>query len=293
MRRKHGLADKHPSLNQSKNFLPGQKLNNDINLIYSHYYTTPSMLNSGYQMDNPNRDPNDFIRGILDWMEPIVKFKKNLDFILGSTRSNCGFFPSQLPFGLPSQFDQFAGLLVPPETKIPFGFRTKLCRRCLQNISIEVHFDGEVNRHVCQAGKEDLGVAKKFSGPSAGVLFYTLSGLQKIRFDILHADSLSGDDLQGWEFIVSNPLNRNQKISLFSDYELNLSLDLDKLLCAIKRSSNRFWLKTLIEEGCIRLSQDELYSYLQWTKTATFAFIRVRYKGIIRSYFVNLVGQRL
>jgi hypothetical protein len=299
IRRIHGLERKRSSEIQRKIVPSSRRIHSDKTaytrpLFRLPYYSHTSAQNSRNQMDDSHFDPNDLMHGIVEWMKTIVEFKKNAEFIFGSTKPSSNFLPSPFHFGLT---DQSAAPYMAPEVRIPFGFRTRLCTRCLENTIIIVRFDREVNGHTCNASvnkswtiKDNFETVKKLSEHSGDLLFHTVSRFQNPTFDLLHADALKGDSLETREIVAPNPLNPEQKISMFSENERKITIDLDQILHENKGTFNDSWLKTLVQEGWAELEKSDLYSYLQLVKTATFAFFRIKYEDRIRLYFISLIG---
>jgi hypothetical protein len=294
MRRMHGIEVKRTSANLSKNVPQWQGFHRDKTQFHSQYQNDTYVQSSRYQTNGPNHDPNDVIRGMVDFMKPVVEFKKNVEFIFGSTKPNFSFFPSSL---LSSPPDQFAAPYPPPDTRIPFGYSTRLCYGCLKNVLVVVGFDREVDNHTCDGGinkspsiNDKSEIVKKLSEHSGDLLFHTVSTFQNSRFDILHAGTLSGNSLATRQIIAPNPLKPEQEISIFSENEKKIDLDLDAILHKNNGILTNYWLKNLVEEGWAKLDNADLYTYLHIVKTATFAFFRIKYKRGIKPYFLNLMG---
>jgi hypothetical protein len=238
MRRKHGAGGKSVPDSRIKVVSPGQAIrivntNHVRPLFNSPYYDDRFAQDSMHQMEGPHFDPNDLMRGTVEW-KTMIDFKKNVEIIFGLTKPSYNFPRSPLHFGLT---DLSAAPYMDPEARIPFGFRIRLCRVCLKNIPVTIQFDREISWHTCSPGvnwnptkKDNYEIIKKLCDNAGDLLFHTVSTFQNSKFDVLHADTLSGNSLAARRIIAPNPLKPEQEISIFSENEKKIDLDLDAIL---------------------------------------------------------------
>lgn len=99
------------------------------------------------------------------------------------------------------------------------------------------------------------------------------------------------NDVETQGIDITNPLKPNEQLSIFSENEGCIELDLDGYFREKKGVTSSDWLKRANDEGWAELEKNDLFAYLQLIRAATFAFFRIKYGNRIRRYFIYLIGR--
>ena len=89
-------------------------------------------------------------------------------------------------------------------------------------------------------------------------------------------------------FQLTNPQNPKVPISFWYQKEKHIELNLDNEEDVKQNNTNPHWAERAIEEGQTKLTEEELSEFLQLVKTATFAFFKIKRKGVLHCYFMTI-----
>lgn len=314
MKRKHGTVgkpivnDKNESLSRAST---RDKSRNENKYKSSGHQTIcrPRYVDSQIQAPTSQTDsmrhpcdPTSLIRNTVEWIKPFVEFKRILRSIGDSSTPTSNYPIPLLP--LPQTLDQECQLPVPglapcraANKGTPFGFRIRICEACLTNTFHVVRYVREAEIHLCNQAdlrmnrtlENRFEVFTKLTNNSGNLLFTIISKFQSPRYDLVRALRLNDVETQGID--IANPLKPSEYLSIFSENERCIELDLNGYFREKEEVTSHDWLKRVIDEGWAELEKNDLFAYLQLIRTATFAFFRTKYGNRIRRYFIYLIGR--
>ena len=87
---------------------------------------------------------------------------------------------------------------------------------------------------------------------------------------------------------LTNLQNPKAPISFRYQKEKHIELNLDNEDGKNNNNTNHHWAERAIEERQTKLTEVELSEFLQLVKTATFAFFRIKRKGVLHCYFMAI-----
>ena len=232
----------------------------------------------------------------VEWLHIVVELK-NLSNQLWSTTPN---FKDQLSVAQ-QQLQQ--SQYINTNFTLPFEFRVCSCHKCLTDNLHRVLYPTnkeetriedrhECNPHTLAANEfreNESDFIKKLNDTSWKLLKFGINGSSTTNRDnYLICTELSDLPQEEEVFQLTNPQNPNAPISFWYQKEKHIELNLDNEEDVKQNNTNPHWAERAIEEGQTKLTDQELSDYLQLVKTATFAFFRIKRKGVLQCYFMAI-----
>jgi hypothetical protein len=252
----------------------------------------PSITNP---IDSQSLGARSILEDVLSIIKPVVELKK---LMMELNRSSYPPFVdrmlwAQSPIYLSQSPDKPNYRAA--SNSLPFGFRTRLCERCLSNTLHVVRYVREQEFHSCSQADlnrnrepgESFEIFRKLVDNSGNLLFNSISNFQSPSFDLLRVVRLNSQEPRGIEIV--NPSDPEECLSLFVENEKSIEFDLDLLSQERDRKTALDWLRKGCIDGWAKLENDELFTYLRLVRTATFSFFRINHKGTTKNYFMYLM----
>jgi hypothetical protein len=234
----------------------------------------------------------------VEWLRLYAELK-NLSNQLWSTTPN---FTDQLSLlQQPQQLLQMTQYINSNLTP-PFGFRVYSCYRCLTNSLHRVLYptnkEGTTTEDIHECNPQTLGAneyrqnkndfIKKLNDTSWELLKHGINGSTTGRDNYVICIELSDLPQEEEVLQLTNPQNPKTPISFWYQKEKCIELNLDNEDGKNNNNTNHHWAERAIVDGQTKLTDQELSEFLQLVKTATFAFFRIKRKGVLHCYFMAI-----
>jgi hypothetical protein len=250
---------------------------------------------------DPITESLEFARKWVEWLRLYAELK-NLSNQLWSTTPN---FTDQLSLlQQPQQLLQTTQYINSNFTS-PFGFRVYSCYKCLTNslhrvlyptnkegtTTEDIHECNPQTLHANEYRQNKSDFIKKLNDTSWELLKHGINGSTTNRDNYVICIELS--DLPQEEenekvLQLTNPQNPKAPISFWYQKEKHIELNLDIEDGKNNNNTNHHWAERAIVDGQTKLTAEELSEFLQLVKTATFAFFRIKRKGVLHCYFMAI-----
>jgi hypothetical protein len=234
---------------------------------------------------NDRFQPKHFLQEYIDWVRPLVEFKRIVKELSGFSVQTPVDQPSFLLQGLPTNHLLQKKIIFKPI----LGYKVYTCDRCLSNILFPVYFYDEnrdlfEKRHNCYPNDninhnilDRTGILTRLNEESPNFLEIMICrSIITPRFDRLIA------------IPISNP---SCPTALYCMQEKPVELQLDgkvEINDGNEDQDHLHWAERAILSGVTTLDERQLSEYLHLVRNSTFAFFRVVGNKIDNYYFMAL-----